>query len=219
VHLAFDRVLFAGAHLDDIEFGAGAWVADLAGRAEIRFLTLTQHNRASDGRIQIRRDLDEPLAAARALGLDEAHVSIGSLDGQMLHNQAQAVRETFLRWRSEFDPEVVVVPAGKDIHQDHHVVYEEAVRIFRDRTVLGFEVVRSTLNFTPNLFVDVSPEGLEKKVLSVLCYRSQLEQSAGYYFKPEILRGQAYFRGGQSNKKLAEAFEVYFLHHDSALGG
>ena len=214
MRLAFDRILFAGAHLDDIEFGAGAWAADLAATdCQLRFLTLTRHNRAADGHIQIRRDLDEPIEAARKLGLVADQVSIGSLDGQMLHDQAQAVREVFLGWRRDFDPEVVVVPAARDIHQDHHVVYAEAVRIFRDRTVLGFEVVRSTLDFRPNLFVSVSAAALEKKAEAVLCYRSQLEQSAGYYFKPEIVRGQAYFRGGQGNKELAEAFEVYFLHH------
>ena len=32
-----------------------------------------------------------------------------------------------------------------------------------------------------------------------------------YYFKPEIIRGQALFRGGQSNKELAEAYEIYFM--------
>jgi N-acetylglucosamine malate deacetylase 1 len=211
MELITKRLLFAGAHLDDIEFGCGGVVSRWREHADMRFLTLSKKTRASTGEVQIVRDLDEPYEAARALGVDAAQVAVEDLDGQLFQQQAQQVRESFLRWRREFDPEVVFVPAKDDIHQDHHVVYEEAVRIFRDRTVIGFEVVRSTLSFRPNLFVAVAEEDIERKCAAVSCYKSQLQQSAGYYFEPELIRGQALFRGGQSNHSLAEAFEIYFM--------
>jgi LmbE family N-acetylglucosaminyl deacetylase len=209
-----ERALFAGAHLDDIEFGCGGVVARFRNELDMRFLTLTKKTRASTGEVQIVRDVDEPYRAAEALGITAEQLAIEDLDGQLLQGQAQQVREVFLRWRRDFDPHIIIVPARDDIHQDHHVVYEEAVRIFRDRTVVGFEVVRSTLSFRPNLFVGIEEEHLEKKIEAVMAYQSQLNpnQSAGYYFKPEIIRGQATFRGGQSNKELAEAFEIYLMH-------
>ena len=209
--LHFKRALFAGAHLDDVEFGCGGSIAKWAGESEVRFLTMTKKNRNADGQVQIVRDLDEPLAAAEILGVPTGQVAIEDLDGQVLQYQAQAVREVFLRERRDFDPEVVFVPAADDIHQDHHVVYEEALRIFRERTVIGFEVVRSTLAFRPNLFVDIGAQDLDKKTQAILCYQSQLQQSAGYYFKADIIEGQARFRGGQCGRELAEAFEVYCM--------
>lgn len=211
VDLRFERALFAGAHLDDVEFGCGGAIAKWAGKRDMRFLTLTKKTRDAAGEIQIVRDLDEPMEAARILGVPPECVAIEDLDGQVLQYQAQAVREVFLKWRRDFDPDVVFVPAAADVHQDHHVVYEEAVRIFRECTVIGFEVVRSTLAFRPNLFVEIGVEELDKKTRSIICYRSQLEQSAGYYFKADIIEGQARFRGGQCGRELAEAFELYSM--------
>lgn len=205
-------MLFAGAHLDDIEFGCGGVVAELAPRGEVYFLTLSKHTRSAAGEIQIVRDLEEPLRAASILGVAKGQVEIEGLDGQLFQRQAQEVREVFLRWRREYNPDTIFVPARADIHQDHHVVYEEALRIFRDRTIVGFEIVRSTFSFSPNLFVEIPEEALEKKIRAVMCYQSQLTQSAGYYFKPEIIRGQACFRGGQSNRGFAEAFEIYHMN-------
>ena len=210
--LSFKRVLFAGAHLDDIEFGCGGTIAKWARHIDLHFLTLSKKTRSAAGEIQIVRDLEEPLEAARVLDVPSDRVVIEDLDGQLFQQQTQQVREILLGWRRNYDPEVVFVPAKEDIHQDHHVVYEEAVRIFRDRTVIGFEVVRSTLSFAPNLFIKVSEKDLKKKIRAITCYHSQLKESAGYYFKPEIISGQAAFRGGQSNKVLAEAFEIYLMH-------
>ena len=210
--LSFKRVLFAGAHLDDIEFGCGGTIAKWARHIDLHFLTLSKKTRSAAGEIQIVRDLEEPLEAAQKLKVPTDRVVVEDLDGQLFQQQTQQVREIFLQWRRDFDPEAIFVPAREDIHQDHHVVYEEAFRIFRDRAVIGFEVVRSTLSFCPNLFVKICEEDLQKKIAAVTCYQSQLKQSAGYYFKPEIIRGQAAFRGGQSNKGLAEAYEVYSMH-------
>ena len=213
MNLQFDRLLFAGAHLDDVEFGCGGLVSRLGAEQDLRFLTLSKHTRAADGRVQIVRDLDEPMRAAAALGVSSDRVAVENLDGQLFQGQAQNVREIFLDWRRNYDPDVVFVPARDDVHQDHHVVYEEAVRIFRDRTVIGFEVVRSTLSFRPNLFVALTAAEVERKAAAVACYESQLDpkRSAGHYFKPEIIRGQALFRGGQSSNELAEAYEIYFM--------
>ena len=217
MEILFERALFAGAHLDDVEFGCGASVARWATQGrDMHFLTLTKKNRNAAGEVQIVRDLNEPIQAARSLGLTKENVSIEDLDGQVLQYQAQAVREVFLNWRRDFDPEIVFVPASNDIHQDHQVVYEEAMRIFRERTVIGFEIVRSSLSFRPNLFVEVGRDDLEKKAKSILSYRSQLEQSAGYYFNSDLIKGQARFRGGQCGKGLAEAFEVYCMQWETA---
>ena len=213
LEMQFERVLFAGAHLDDIEFGCGGLVARLGAAQDLRFLTLSKQTRAASGEIQIVRDLDEPVRAAEVLGVPRDRVAVENLDGQLFQGQAQNVREVFLDWRRDYDPDAVFVPARDDVHQDHHVVYEEAVRIFRDRTVIGFEVVRSTLSFRPNLFVALTEAEVERKAAAVACYESQLDpkQSAGHYFKPEIIRGQALFRGGQSSNELAEAYEIYFM--------
>ena len=64
--------------------------------------------------------------------------------------------------------------------------------------------------------MEVNADNLRKKAEAILCYKSQFEQSAGYYFSSDIIEGQARFRGGQCGVELAEAFEVYTMQWDGA---
>ncbi|MDA2915360.1 PIG-L family deacetylase [Nitrospinae bacterium AH_259_B05_G02_I21] len=210
----FKRLLFVGAHLDDIEFGGGGLIAQRQTEASIKLLALSKHTRSAAGEIQIIRDTDEAYQAAKLLGVVSEDVHMENLDGQLFQRQQQEVREVLLSWRAKYDPDVVFCPSIRDIHQDHRVVAEEVCRIFRHQTCLGYECVRSSLDFRPTLYVGISEDALKKKIDAVLAYESQLDerQSAAYYFSGELIRAVALHRGAQVAKELAEAFEVYFLN-------
>jgi LmbE family N-acetylglucosaminyl deacetylase len=210
----YQRILCVGAHLDDIEFGCGATIADLVGsEREIHFLTLSQCNKSSTGKLQLQRDISEAYRAAQQIGLHDNDLSIEGLDGQQFPQQRQKIREILLEWKRKFNPDLILCPSRQDFHQDHQALSEEAVRIFRLETCLGYEVVRSSLYFQPNFYNGVSNESVEKKIKALLCYQSQINPlvSAVYYFDPDIIRSMALFRGGQVNQKFAEAFELYCI--------
>ena len=53
------------------------------------------------------------------------------------------------------DVDVVFTPPIHDIHQDHIVLAEEVIRLFREKTIFGYEVIRSGYDFMPNMHVNL----------------------------------------------------------------
>lgn len=203
-------MLFLGCHLDDVEFGCGGLLSQLAKKdVQIHIAVLSASNKNANGEIQLERDRSEAYSALRQLGLPENTLYIGSCYGQIFDQTPQKVREELLELRRRFQPKVVFYPACRDIHQDHGVLAENAFRIFRNVSCFGYEIVRSTFNFHPTVYVGLSEENVDNKIRSVLTYRSQQKQSAGYYFNAELLRACTVFRGGQCDMPYAEAFECY----------
>ncbi len=109
--------------------------------------------------------------------------------------------------------DIVFTTPINDIHQDHIVLAEEVVRLFREKTVFGYEVIRSGYNFRPQLHVKLTEDIVERKIKAAQCYKSQWSttKSGGYYFSKEIMKGLMRARGAQFGLEYAEAFEVYHL--------
>lgn len=205
------RILFLGCHLDDVEFGCGAFVAQCAMQTDIsiRVHVLSDHNENAANEVQLTRNISEARKAMKILGCCEDNYLIANLPGQRFDSNQQVIREFMLKIRKDYSPDTVFFPAFGDIHQDHHTLSEEAFRIFREFHCFGYEVIRSTKDFNPNVYIEISEQSLALKTKAVMGYLSQKSESASYYFNEELIRSIAVFRGGQCGVKLAEAFENY----------
>ena len=202
--------LFLGCHLDDIEFGCGGLVNQLAQNGNKVYLyTLSVANKNSYGKIQLKRQLNEAREASNYLQVHRDNLFFGNQYGQIFDQNHQALREELIQCRTKFHPDVVFYPAIKDIHQDHGTLASNAFRIFRGVSCFGYEVVRSSFDFHPNVYAEISKENLNAKIKAILSYQSQFLESAGYYFDERIIEGMGRFRGGQCGVQLAEAFECY----------
>jgi N-acetylglucosamine malate deacetylase 1 len=205
------RFLFLGAHLDDIEFGCGGLLSRLTrnGYRDLMYLTLSRYNKDANNEITIKRDLKEIYKAISELGLERDQVVIKDVPGQIFEKHSQRIREMLLEVRAQFDPDFVFFPSEQDIHQDHAVLSREAERIYRNRCCLGYELIRSTYHFRPNLYISLNEIDMIAKINSLEQYESQRVESAGYYFDADIIRSTLRFRGGQCNREFAEAYELY----------
>ena len=67
----------------------------------------------------------------------------------------------------------------------------------------------SVRRFTPNLFVEVGEEGLDKK-LEALAFYAGVMRDYPHPRSAEALRGLAAWRGAQAGCKYAEAFDAVF---------
>lgn len=212
MNVDFRRILFLGAHLDDIEFGCGGLLSRLtrSGHHNLMYLTLSQYNRDANNEITIKRDLKEAYRAISELGLERDQVVIEDVPGQIFEKHSQRIREILLEVRAQFDPECIFFPSKQDIHQDHAILNREAERIFRNRCCLGYELIRSTYHFQPNIYISLSETDMIAKINSLEHYKSQRVESAGYYFDADVIRSTLRFRGGQCNLELAEAYELYY---------
>lgn len=205
------NILFLGCHLDDVEFGCGGLIRKCcdAEDVSIRIETLSEHNEDASDNVQLIRDIKEHKKSMSILGCSENEYFIDNLPGQRFDSNQQIIREKLIEIKEEFKPDTIFFPAFNDIHQDHYTLANEAYRIFRDFNCLGYEVIRSSKGFNPNMFLEISNDDINVKIDSIMSYTSQYVQSASYYFNENLIRAIAVFRGGQSNLDLAEGFENY----------
>lgn len=206
----YKKVLFLGCHLDDIEFGCGGIISKFNNSStEIYLATLSISNCDGQGNIQLVRDVDEAYIASEYLGVSKDQLYFGKCYGQVFDINRQIVREELLKLKRLYNPDAVFFSAKNDTHQDHAALSDEAFRIFRNISCFGYEVVRSSFDFFPQVYVKIDEDNLISKSNAVMSYRSQIKESAGYYFDKSIIFSNAEFRGAQAGLGYAEAFECY----------
>jgi len=195
------RILFLGAHPDDIELGCGALIAELAGKTELLAVTMSDNHHNSS-----LHSLPEQHAAAMAtLGLQPDQVRLLTFETRRFPQFRQEILEAMIQLLKEFDPEIVFVHSPADLHQDHKTMTEEAMRAYRGRTVLGFDVIRSSHGFFPTFLIPVSEGALTKKLNALACYTTYRDK---YYFDPELTRATLIRNGALCERKLAEGFDI-----------
>jgi LmbE family N-acetylglucosaminyl deacetylase len=147
----------------------------------------------------------ESRAAALKLGIPESNWRLYSYRVRHFPEKRQDVLEELVRLRKQIEPDLLLVPATSDIHQDHQVICREGLRAFKHETVLGYELPMNTVTFKHACFIRLSEKHLQAKVASLGCYQSQKFRS---YTEESFIRGLARVRGVQAGVDFAEAFEV-----------
>ena len=118
----------------------------------------------------------------------------------------QQILEELLKLNKDIHPEMVLLPAASDIHQDHQVIHQEGMRAFKNTTFAGYELPWNNYSIRTNFFVRISETDLTKKIESLKAYESQAGKN---YMNPDFIRSLAKVRGVQANSSYAEAFEIY----------
>jgi LmbE family N-acetylglucosaminyl deacetylase len=117
----------------------------------------------------------------------------------------QDILEELVSLKDQLRPDLVLLPASVDIHQDHCVMSEEGVRAFKHSTILGYELPMNNIEFKHACYIGLEERHIRRKIESLMCYESQ---SFRNYRSEEFIRGLGRVRGVQINSTYAEAFEV-----------
>lgn len=195
-----DKILLVGPHPDDIEYGCGGTVAKYSKNNDVRSIVFAPclEDPLNAG------ILEEHEKAMRILGAKEILKEELPRDNLELHTQQ--MRNILYDLKMKLDPDLVICPSLGDLHQDHKAVGNCCLTVFRDTaTLFAYEITRSTKDFNPSLFVQLSEENLQKKLEALRCYKTQYRRS---YFRPSAFKALAIVRGCQVNVKYAEAFEI-----------
>lgn len=119
-----------------------------------------------------------------------------------------AVRQDILQlmvdWDRQIEPDTVFVPNSYDVHQDHAVVHAEALRAFKHRSILGYELPWNNYISVTNSFSVLEEKHVATKVKAMLCYKSQAHRP---YASEEFLRALATTRGISIGARYAECFQ------------
>jgi LmbE family N-acetylglucosaminyl deacetylase len=195
------RICCIGAHPDDIELGAGAFIASVIGKADILCVTLSDNQKNA----LLKNLVEEHYNALSCLGVKSDRIRLESFETRKFPQDRQEILEYLYRLNKEYRPEMVLTHSRADIHQDHNVTTEEVLRAFRGTTVLGFDVVRSSYGFFPHFLAEVTEADVEKKIAALAEYKTYHEK---YYFSPELLRSTLIRNGALAERPYAEGFDI-----------
>lgn len=117
----------------------------------------------------------------------------------------QQILDVMIEIKKEINPNVVLLPAKSDCHQDHQVITEEGIRAFKHSTIYGYEMPWNSFGFQNTCYNVLSPDHITSKVIAMNEYISQFNRS---YFKEESIISLARVRGMQIGTEYAECFEV-----------
>ena len=198
-------VLAVAPHPDDLEIGCGGTLAQL-GRSGHRVHLAIMTRGEAGGRPETRQKEQE--AAARVykarkifwLGFEDTKVPLTKASIEALDAVMKAVK-----------PDLVFAPWGDDTHQDHRNTSLQVRSATRyTRNVLFYEVP-STVEFQPDVFVDITRD-LKAKERALRAHKSQVNKVnvAGLSII-DCARSMAHFRGYQGRVKSAEGFKALRL--------
>ena len=197
------RILALGAHPDDIEYGCGGTFIKFARRGEeIYFMVLTKGEFGGDAEVR-QKEQEEAMkfmgvkkifwAGYKDTELPNERIIISDIDSVI----------------SEINPNEVYVNYIDDIHQDHRTLAECALAATRYVSRVFFYEDYTSVNFEPDIFVDIG-DVLEEKQKLIQIYSSQVAKA--YPTKldmVESVRATANFRGFQGKVKYAEGFKAF----------
>ena len=221
------RVLFIGAHPDDVELGCGGTISKfydlnfemsvliLAEGTSSRFNEQNTNSTHIESEIQNRKK--DCLQSLGVLGIKNVHFSnlpCSNLNivpllkvNKIIENQIKL-----------FKPEIIFTHSPTDTNKDHKVVFESTKIATRPsaflsvKSVFSYEVPSSTecsfsTVFKPNYFISLEKKHLRKKQEALKHYRTEMRN----FPHPRSLDGievLAKFRGMQVSRNYAESFET-----------
>lgn len=201
MHFYGKKVVFIGAHPDDIELGCGALIAHIADQCEILCLTLSDNQKNP----KLKNLVKEHRDSMRVLGVPEENVIVEAFETRKFQQARQEILEYLVKLNAQHHPDIVFVHTTADIHQDHATATQETLRAFRGTTVLGFDCVRSSYGFFPHFLVEVSEEDVQRKLDALALYETYATK---YYFDPVLTRATLIRHGALAEKPYAEGFDI-----------
>ena len=203
-------VLIVSPHTDDGEIGAGGTIARFVEEGkEIYYVAF------SSCEISVPKQFPEDILkieckkATEFLGIRNGNLILMDYEVRTFPLHRQEILDDMIALNKQIKPDLVLVPSSNDMHQDHRIVYKEALRAFKKTSsIWGYEHPWNNLTFTTDIFVRLGEKHIKKKIEAMKQYKSQDFRT---YFDEKYIRALAYMRGTQVDYPFAETFELLRL--------
>ena len=204
---AWKNVLVLAPHTDDGEFGCGGTIARLleAG-VDVRYIAFSIATKSLPEGFPPDTLAREVREATAAVGIPAENLSVHDFEVRTFPDHRQEILEVLISLWDESQPDAVLLPSRRDIHQDHQVIAAEGLRAFKRTTVLGYEIPWNNFEFDYQAYVGLEERHVERKVKALARYESQQHRN---YANPDYIWNLARTRGINVGHAYAEAFEVY----------
>ncbi|MFH1547072.1 MAG: PIG-L family deacetylase [bacterium] len=197
------NILFIGAHTDDIEIGAGGTLHYFAHQSDvnIHYLSFSLCQDLSRNRL-IKHDQTNVKTYLQNIGVN---VEMFDLRNRFFPDYSVEIRSILEVVQDRLKPDMVFTHWMGDIHQDHKTVAEESRRVFKTQTLLSYEIIRSSPQFTANFFVSLNKEEIDGKIKLLSLYNTQRDL---YYVRENTMYALAQTRAAEIDKQYAEGFNI-----------
>ena len=193
-----ETVLVLSPHTDDAELACGATLAKFI--EEGKNVTLLVFSAPT------KKLYNECTQSFNILNKEETStLKILDYERRSFPEHRQKILQTLYNLNEKQKPDLILTPCTRDRHQDHQTVTQEALRVFKTSTILGYELPWNIWEFMENGYSEITRCHLNTKLDSLAQYESQNNK---HYFDPVYVESLAVTRGGQIGVKYAEAFEV-----------
>lgn len=206
IKLPFNKALVLAPHTDDGEFGCGGLISRLLREGcEVMYIAF------SDCKESVPKGYDlevlgrEMRSATASLGIKSENVRLLDYKVRYFTDERQRILEDLVKFGKEFQPDLVLTPCTMDVHQDHNTITNEAIRAFKSRTILGYELPWNNLQLPSEGIIVLEKKDIENKIIAISKYESQTGRA---YSSPEYINSLAVTRGTRIREQFAEAFEV-----------
>jgi LmbE family N-acetylglucosaminyl deacetylase len=196
------RVLFLGAHSDDIEIGCGGTALSLVERHPGLECYWAVFSGDRTRKAEAQRSAREFLAGAKVKRIRNESFKLSYFPSQW-----PRIKDVFEDIRREFEPELVLTHCRQDRHQDHAVLSDLAWNTFRDHLILEYEILKYDGDLTtPSLYVPVS-ETLARRKAALLRkhFKSQRDK---HWFTEDAFLSLMRIRGIECAAPYAEGFHA-----------
>ena len=216
------KVLILSPHADDEILGCGGYISKYAKQNyQINVLILTNANKGAP-EIYSPEDIEklrkEAEIANNLIGTNRLFFE--DLPAINLNNYPiYKITNIIDKYIKDINPEIVLIPSAKDIHDDHKIIFKASkvsMRLNKKtklKKILSYEVLSETEwneneeSFSPNYFVRLDRSDINKKIKAFLSYKSQVKKFPHPRSKEGIIN-LSKVRGSQVFMNYAEAFKV-----------
>jgi len=195
-------VLVIAPHLDDVELGMGGTLSRISRSQpkEVYYLGLSLPPNIDNDDY-----MDEFWASNKNFNIPRENYTLKSYDPRDLFSNRIDILQLMYDINKKYKPDIVFIPNSQDVHQSHQCVHQEAVRVYKNSTIFGYELPWNSFKMNMDVFISLDEVDVAIKQAAINSFGSQFDRS---FFANDILSSLAKVRGKQVNKDYAECFEL-----------
>ena len=193
-----NNILALAPHTDDIELGCGA--------------TLSRFKESGANIFVVNFSLAPSDPPERTTEEFKKSMSVLDIEYEMLGmairhlpELRQEILDYLFKLNKRRDFDIIFCPSSYDNHQDHKTIQDETFRVFKNKTILGYEMPWNCRNFSTDFFVSLEERHLQQKFKMLNFYKSQSHKA---FVSKNYVYDIARIRGLYIQKKYAECFEM-----------
>ena len=196
------KLLFLGAHSDDIEIGCGGTILQLLSSYSNVHVVWVVFSSAPE------REREARTSAARFLERAAAkQVMVMNFRDGFFPYEGAGIKEAFERLKNEFDPDLIFTHYRRDRHQDHRTISDLTWNTWRRHLIMEYEIPKYDGDLkTPNVYVPLAQAVCARKIGIILdVFQSERNKA---WMSEDTFQAMLRLRGVEcaAPEKYAEAF-------------